>query len=34
LITAKVLLKDAVEKGFEKIIKDQEHEVKILLQVA
>jgi (R,R)-butanediol dehydrogenase/meso-butanediol dehydrogenase/diacetyl reductase len=34
LITAKVPLKDAVEKGFEKIIKDQEHEVKILLQVA
>jgi (R,R)-butanediol dehydrogenase/meso-butanediol dehydrogenase/diacetyl reductase len=33
LITAKVPLKDAVEKGFEKLIKDQEHEVKILLQV-
>jgi (R,R)-butanediol dehydrogenase/meso-butanediol dehydrogenase/diacetyl reductase len=34
LITSKVPLKDAVEMGFEKLIKDQEHEVKILLNVA
>jgi len=34
LITSIVPLKDAVEMGFEKLIKDQEHEVKILLQVA
>jgi (R,R)-butanediol dehydrogenase/meso-butanediol dehydrogenase/diacetyl reductase len=34
LITAKVPLKDAVEMGFEKLIKDKEHEVKILLQIA
>jgi (R,R)-butanediol dehydrogenase/meso-butanediol dehydrogenase/diacetyl reductase len=34
LITSIVSLKGAVEKGFEKLIKDQEHEVKILLQVA
>jgi (R,R)-butanediol dehydrogenase/meso-butanediol dehydrogenase/diacetyl reductase len=34
LITAKVPLKDAVEMGFERLINDKEHEVKILLQVA
>ena len=33
LITSIVHLKDAVEKGFKQLIKDQEHEVKILLQV-
>jgi len=34
LITSKVPLKDAVEMGFEKLIHNKEHEVKILLQIA
>jgi (R,R)-butanediol dehydrogenase/meso-butanediol dehydrogenase/diacetyl reductase len=33
LITSKVRLKDAVEMGFQKLINDKEHEVKILLQI-
>jgi (R,R)-butanediol dehydrogenase/meso-butanediol dehydrogenase/diacetyl reductase len=34
LVTSKVPLKDAVEMGFEKLIHNKEHEVKILLQIA
>ena len=34
LITAKVPLKDAVEKGFEKLIANKEDNIKILLQIA
>jgi (R,R)-butanediol dehydrogenase/meso-butanediol dehydrogenase/diacetyl reductase len=34
LITSKVPLKDAVKMGFEKLIANKEHDVKILLQIA
>ncbi len=34
LITSKVPLKDAIEMGFEKLIDNKEHDVKILLQIA
>jgi (R,R)-butanediol dehydrogenase/meso-butanediol dehydrogenase/diacetyl reductase len=34
LITSKVPLKDAVEKGFERLINNKEHDIKILLQIA
>jgi (R,R)-butanediol dehydrogenase/meso-butanediol dehydrogenase/diacetyl reductase len=34
LITSKVLLKDAVKMGFEKLIANKEDNIKILLQIA